>query len=183
MAEWDRYRALAAFEAFKLTGSNATMAIYWLSLWQGGRPPGRDSFNPARVRDLLPAIALGEVHENGDVVCRLSGRYIDMAFGRTMRGADVLSLVDGEERVRRRARLLAIVDGHVALSKTRYERSDGTAAIAETIQLPFFGTKEDGSRQYVTHTNYRPSSPDSLGRTRPQRDGRPDIYRAISLCR
>lgn len=183
MADWDRAKALAALEAFKLTGSNAAIAAYWLSLWGGDRPPVRGQFNPARVRDLLPAIGLIQVHASGDIICRLAGRFIDLAFGRPMRGTNLLDLVDGKERERRSTRVHAVVDGHLGLSHTRYETDDHSTAVAETLQLPFFGLAEDGSRQYLTHTNWRPGPSDYLARDRPKSDGRPDTYFAVSILR
>ena len=183
MAEWDRVRAAEAFEAFDLKGTNAAVAAYWLSLWDGDKPPSRSAFNPARIRDFLPAIALMQVQENKDTVCRLAGGVIDLAFGAPMRGVNVLTLVDAEERKLRSERLCAVVAGHVGISHTRYETPDHVAAIAETIQLPFFGTMEDGSCQYLTHTNWRPGPSDIYKRQRTRYSGQPDEYRALSLIR
>ncbi len=182
MADWDRAKALAALEAFKLTGTNAAVAEYWLSLWDGDRPPSRGAFNPARLRDMLPAIALMQVETSGDAICRLSGRFIDMALGFSLRGFNMLELVDGDERKVRGARLAAVVEGHLGLSHTRFER-DGETRLAETIQLPFFGTLEDGSRQYLSHTNWRPSPTDYLERDRPRWDACPTIYFALPITR
>jgi len=181
MAEWDRAKALTALDAFNLRGTNATLADYWMSLWDGDRPPPRSQFNPAQVRDMLPAIGLAQVESNGNAICRVSGRFIDMAFGRPMSGMNVLDLVEGEERLLRSARLLAVVDGHVGLSHTRYMTEEKTVAVAETIQLPFFGPAEDGSRQYLTHTNWRPTPSDFLVQDRPKSDGRPDTYFSVSF--
>ncbi|HXC57631.1 MAG TPA: PAS domain-containing protein [Rhizomicrobium sp.] len=182
MREWDRAKAIAAFEAFQLSGTNAALAVYWLSLWDGNRPPRRGDFNPARVRDLLPAIALTEVRSNDDPVCRLSGRYIDMALGAPMRGVNMLTLAGGaEQRTLRRARLCALVDGGVALAKTHYRTEAHVTAVAETIQLPFHGMLEDGSRQILMHTNWRPAPADYRVRTRRPNAGFPDAYCALPL--
>jgi hypothetical protein len=183
MADWDRAKALGALEAFNLTGTNAELALYWLSLWDGDRPPHRSQFNPARVRDLLPAIGLTQVESNGNAVCRVAGRFIDMVFGQSMSGANVLDLVKGEERLLRSSRLLAIVQGHLGLSHTRYTTPENGTAVAETIQLPFFGATEDGSRQYVTHTIWRPTPSDFLVLDRARADGRPDTYFSVSFLK
>jgi hypothetical protein len=180
MAEWDRAKALAALEAFKLTGANAEVASYWLSLWDGDRPPNRAAFDPNHLRDQLPAIALMQVAQNGDTICRLSGRFIDAAMGMPMRGVSMLDLVEGEERKLRSQRLGAIVAGQIGLSHTRFETDDHEPGVAETIQLPFFGMMEDGTRRYLTHTNWRPGA-DYLARERPRYDGRPDRYFAFSI--
>ncbi len=183
MAQWDRFRAMAAFGSFGLSGTNAAVAAYWLSLWDGDRPPSRNAFNPARVRELLPAIALMQVLETNDAICRLSGRFIDLAFGAPMRGVNVLTLVEGEQRKLRSERLRAVVDGRVGFSRTRYKSPDHEVAIAETIQLPFFGVMEDGSRQYLTHTTWRPSTFDFHANERTPYSGLPDEYVALSIAR
>jgi hypothetical protein len=182
MGAWDRSKALAAFEAFALTGPNAALAVYWLSLWRDNEPPRRADFNPARVRDLLPAIALVEMRSGGAAVCRLSGGIIDAAFGKPLCGVDLIALVSGDERRMRAERLAAVIAGGVGLSRTQY-RSVATleSEIAETIQLPFFGTQEDGARQYLTHTNWRPH-PAEIGAPGQSRYlGKPDEYCAAAL--
>jgi hypothetical protein len=182
MPIWDRGKAIAAFEAFQLIGTNAELAVYWLSLWSGDLPPRRSDFNPARVKTLLPAIAVTEVRDNGDAVCRLSGGFIDMALGVPMRGVNVLALVDGKQRQVRSARLGAIVGGGVALSRVHYPTHENGRQIAETIQLPFYGVLEDGSRQYLTHTNWRPRPADYRASRGAPRNVTPDEYRAVALA-
>jgi len=179
MRSWNPTKAITAFETLGLTGTNAAIAVYWLSLWSPAAPPLRATFNPARVRDLLPAIALTEVREER-AVCRLSGHYIDMAMGGELRGTDMLSLVDGEARQLRKTRLTTLVDGAIALSRTRY-RMFGAVHEAETLQLPFFGATEDGARQYLTHTNWRPAPTDHYVRETHLRPAMPDDYVALSL--
>jgi hypothetical protein len=178
MRAWDRSKAIAAFEAFGLTGSNTALAVYWLSLWRDDAPPVRGDFNPARVKDLLPAIALTEMRSNGDAVCRLAGRHIDLAMGAPALGMNMLALVGEPERRVRSGRLKAIVDGAIGLSRTHYTTSDHSRQVAETLQLPFFGTMEDGSRQYLSHTNWRPRRGDVLT---PRWDAQPDDYAAVGL--
>ena len=181
MGAWDRSKALTAFEAFALTGPNAALAVYWLSLWRGNEAPRRADFNPARVKDLLPAIALIEMRGGGNAMCRLSGGIIDTAFGRPLRGVDLVALVGGDERRTRAARLTAVVDGGVGLSRTQYSSAVTLETeVAETIQLPFFGTQEDGARQYLTHTNWRPYPLEIAGGSS-RYHGQPDAYCAVTL--
>jgi hypothetical protein len=182
VAEWDRSKALAAFESFGLHGTNAALAIYWLSLWDGNRPPQRSAFNPMQVRELLPAIAITQMSANDEAVCRLSGSHIDQAIGRPLLGVKVIDLVDGRQRPVRRARLKAIVDGGVSLSRVRYDSASGDDAYAEVIQLPFHGVMEDGSRQFLSHMDWRPSMsrPNSPGRA--EYAGMPDEFYAIALA-
>ena len=179
MPVWSASKVVAAFETFGLTGTNAALAVYWMSLWTASSPPQRGAFNPGRVRDLLPAIGLTEVREDR-AMCRLSVHYIDMAMGGELRGTDTLTLVDIEQRRLRKSRLDALVAGSVALSRTRYEYR-GSVYFAETLQLPFFGASEDGARQFITHTNWRPAPTDHYVREKRLRSGMPDEYLALSL--
>ncbi len=93
-----------------------------------------------------------------------------------------ITLVGGDERRTRAARLAAVVDGGVGLSRTQYHSAATLETeIAETIQLPFFGTQEDGTRQYLTHTNWRPH-PLEIGAPGQSRySGQPDGYCAAAL--
>jgi hypothetical protein len=179
MAVWNPTKAVTAFETFGLTGTNAALAVYWMSLWSPTAPPQRCLFNPARVRDLLPAIGLSDVREDS-AVCRLSGHYIDMAMGGRLRGEDMFSLVSGEQRRLRKERLSALVRGRVALSRTRYMVC-GITYVAETLQLPFFGKTEEGARQYLAHTNWRPAPREAYVRENQLRPGMPDEYLFASL--
>jgi hypothetical protein len=182
VCKWDRSRALAAFESFGLHGTSASLAIYWLSLWDGDHPPVRGTFNPAQIKDLLPAIAITEVRPSGNALCRLSGSFIDMAIGQPLLGVDVVNLVENEQQQQiRRMRLRALVDGGVALSRVLYEGPSGEDAFAEVLQLPFYGAMEDGSRQFLSHSSWRPtmSRPNSPGRI--EYAGMPVEYYAVSL--
>jgi hypothetical protein len=180
MPGWNASKVVAAFEAFGLKGTNAALGVYWMSLWSPAGPPMRGAFNPARVRELLPAIGLTEVREDS-AMCRLSGHYIDMAVGGELRGHDTLALVDAGQRRLRKTRLTALVDGCVAMSRTRYDML-GASYFADTLQLPFFGTSEDGARQFISHTNWRPAPSDHYVREKRLRGGMPDEYLAFSLA-
>lgn len=179
MRSWNPTKAVTAFETFGLTGTNAALAVYWLSLWSPTAPPQRAGFNPARVRELLPGIGLTEVRGER-AVCRLSGHYIDMAMGGELRGTDMLSLVSGEARQLRKERLTTLVNGAVSLSRHAYVMF-GVPHVAETVQLPFFGETEDGARQYLSHTNWRPAPTDHYVREATLRSGMPDDYLSLSL--
>jgi hypothetical protein len=182
MPDWDRAKAISAFEALELSGSNAALGAYWLSLWNGDRPPSRSLFNPARVRDLLPAIALIEVHANGAAVCRVAGHVVDLAAGGPLTGANIVMLVDGlEQQKLRMARLCGLVDGQVALSRTQYIAADHKVAVAQTVMLPFCGEMENGSRQYLTHTDWRPCAIDYRKRPAAPRLDMPAAFRSLAL--
>ncbi len=176
---WDYAKAVAAVEALALTGGNVVLAHYWLSLWRGGAPPPRGDFHPARISQLLPGISIMGVNDRA--VCRLAGSAIDLAFGRDMQGSDPLDFVSGEARRVRQARIQAIVDGGIALSEVRYWDNPFGIATTQVLQLPFHGVAEDGSRQYISHANWRPGFAHATRNTTPYDNALPDSYRAVAI--
>lgn len=153
---WTYSKAVAAIERLDLAATNVKFACHWLSLWNGDEPPTKARFDPQSIPDLLPGIALVEVRANLEPICRLAGTAIDVGVGRTVTGANLLDFVSDEGKAIRQSRLTTIVEGSASVSRTPYLQADRTKII-ETVQLPFFGTTEDGSRLYMAHTNWRPS--------------------------
>src|SRR5262249_18040291 len=109
MPDWSHAKALAAVEELGLAGSNLNIACYWLSLWNGDRPPLRADFNPARVTGLLPGIALIELFAGEKPVCRLSGTAIDRGLHRSLTGANLLDGLPEPAKAVRCERVRAIV--------------------------------------------------------------------------
>jgi hypothetical protein len=156
MQGWSHAKAMSAIEQLGLAGGNLRLACYWLSLWNGDRAPSRADFNPARVAGLLPGIALIEVFADEKPVCRLSGTAIDRGLHRPLAGTNLLEGLPEAEKAVRCERLQAIVSGHISRSQTAYVTTLGRQGVVETLQLPFFGESENGSRQYLAHINWRP---------------------------
>jgi hypothetical protein len=156
MSVWSYSKAVAAIEQLGLAEKNLRLACYWLSLWSGGALPGPGRFNPSMVSELLPGIGLVDMRDSGPI-CRLSGTAIDTALRRPITGTNLLDYVPLESRHVRCERLNAIVAGGLSVSRTTFVSQRGASGIVETLQLPFFGLSEDGSRQYLAHMNWRPS--------------------------
>ncbi len=152
---WSYHKAVDAIEKLGLSESNFKFSLYWLSLWSEQTPPTRAAFNPDRVRDLLPGVALVEVHANGDPICRLSGTAIDAGLGRSLTGQNLLDFVSGEAKELRRSRVTTTVAGSISVSRKSYTQA-GKSKILETAQFPFFGLTEVGSRLLIGHINWRP---------------------------
>ncbi len=182
MRAWSYSKAVAAIEQLAPTGTNLRLACYWLSLWDGEAPPKRSALNPARITELLPGLALNEMHADGAPVCRLSGTAIDRALGRSVSGRNLLDFLPQEAKAIRRSRVAALVAGGVAISRTSFTTNRSTSGILESLQLPFHGRSETGSRQYLGHINWRPAmgfateSKPGLGL------GLPESYAALPIC-
>jgi hypothetical protein len=152
---WSYAKAVAAIERLGLADGNLRLACYWLSLWDGDTPPTRAQFNPSKVPDVLPGIALSEVRPDVGIVCRLSGTALDKAIGRPIGGTNLLDYVPEDLRSVRLDRLTAIVSGGLSVSRTAFSNRAGDKHIAETLQLPFAGMSEDGARSFIAHLNWR----------------------------
>jgi len=59
----------------------AEFATYWNGLGREQVLPYQSEFNPAKVRHLLPGIAIYELKPNGDILCRLMGTGLSEQFG------------------------------------------------------------------------------------------------------
>lgn len=153
---WSYQTAVDAIETLDLSEPNFKFAHYWLSLWSGKTPPTRSTFNPDKIRELLPGVGLVEVHASGVPICRLSGTAIDTGLGRSLTGKNLLDFVSGEAKELRRSRVTTTVAGCMSVSRISYVQA-GKTKILETVQLPFFGFSEVGSRLLVGHINWRPS--------------------------
>lgn len=153
---WSYSRAVAGIEKLRLSEKNMRLACYWLSLWADDRPPTLADLDPRKITELLPGIVLVDVHEGRGPVCRLSGTAVDAGMGRTLRGANLLDFVAGAARATRISRVKTLLEGAASVSRTSYSTRHGAADIVETLQLPFAGVAEDGSRRYFGHVNWRP---------------------------
>ena len=168
--------AANAVRALDLCETNAALADYWLSQWRDDAPPTRSEFNPSRVRKHLAGIALFEVTSAGDAFCRLAGTAIDVGLGFSLTGRNYVELVPKPEQHLREYRLTAVVNGAVAVARTAYRCPVGRLQMMENLHLPFSGQSETGSRQYLLHTNVRPTLEDVCRRPKNWNAGLPDEF-------
>lgn len=175
-------QAAAAVEAMGLTEINGRIAQYWLSLWgEDDLPPPRSAFNPSRAREHLPGLAIFERYGSGDLVCRLSGSAIDAAIGFQLQGCDMLSMLKDAERSLRIARYTDMAEGTVAAARTPYVTRAGKRGIVENINLPFRPNSEQGTCQFLLHSNVRPTQEDLIQRPAEWHAGIPKEYRALAF--
>jgi hypothetical protein len=168
-------------ERLELGWENFRLARHWLSLWRNDEPPSRSEFNPAHAKEFLPGLALFEINSDGDINCRLTGTAVDSALGFSLSGKNFLSFVAQQERHIRQKRLAAINRGSVAVARTAYVSHTGEKNILENLHLPFSGATESGARQFVIHTNLRPTHYEMLYRPEKWNAGFPDEFDCCSF--
>jgi hypothetical protein len=157
---WNRQAAEQALDSLCFNAKNAALARYWLSLWDGDKPPTRGALNPARMKELLPGIAILDYRGDEAVRCRLAGSAIVMGLGVEVTGRDIVALTPPEFRKARLERYARVVEGAISRRHQRYQTRAGAAVLVEDIQLPLSGTAEDGSRTILYHADWRPRTLD-----------------------
>lgn len=179
-----RYACAAdAVAALDLCEQNRELALYWLSLWgDDDLPPARGDFNPARVREHLPGVAVFERFADGNLICRLSGTALDKITGLQLTGRDMLSMLKENERPIRIERYTSMAQGTIAVGRVPFRTWAGKPGLIENVNLPFRGDSEQGTCQFLLHTNLRPQPEDLLHRPAEWNAGIPPEYCAIAFA-
>lgn len=170
MKRWKHADAGAAIARLSLMQTNAAIADYWLSLWDGDRPPTRASFNPMRIASHLPSVALIAVRPGEDAVVRLAGDYFRLATGCDLTGRSLLDFVSHDARAARIRNVTDIVMGTIQTGKRAIRRGDGSFEISEELCLPFADISEDGTRRYLIHSSWRADTTGITGHYSPYAD-------------
>lgn len=179
---WSYAAAKAAIDSFDLSPINRQVAAYWLSLWTNGEPPRRAQLNPEWLKEAAPGIAIFEVKPGEHVVCRFAGAAYKFRFGQDIADKDWLALTFPQERAARLERNTAIVLGAVSTSRGRDPGRDGEDAWFSDVQLPFSNIRDEGTRCYLHHCDWRPSGPElKLHRTRAYSPHIGDDFRLVSI--
>lgn len=114
---------------------------YWDRL-RGGRPaPLRSEIDPSAISYLLPDVFIAECETVRASHVRLAGTRICQAFGRELRGEDLLGLWRGADRASF-ASLLANVVQEAAVAHVLFEAYSeaGRSARFELVMMPLFQT-------------------------------------------
>jgi hypothetical protein len=174
--------AVQAFEGLDLTGRNRRLAVYWLSLWDGGRMPARTQFQPSAVRDLLPGIGIFAVRPGISTHCRLAGTEIARAIGRDLTGRSWQDYTPQDEWKLRLERNSAIATGSVGIG-VRYAR-DPYGELERTVELqqPFGDLAEDGTRQILFHLDWRAPRLSATPKPAPEGPRIADQFLAVPLA-
>lgn len=176
----NRDAAVAALGKLNLTGGNAELARYWLSLWEGDRLPSRSAFNPAKIKSLLPGIGLFDVRPGESVRCRLAGGIIQTVINHPLTGADWRSYTPKDQWEQRLHRNSQIASGAVGIGIRHGTDTSGPIRAIE-LQLPFGDVSEDGARMMLFHLDWKPGVYESY-RTRGESAAAiADEYVAIGL--
>jgi hypothetical protein len=157
MTALKRDLAINAFAKLPLSASNTKLAQYWLSLWDGDRPPHRAQLSPARMKDLLPGIGIFEVRAGESSRCRLAGTAIQRALNREIAGLDWRAYTPHDQHAKRLERNSIIAKGAVGIG-TRSNSNPEGARVSQELQLPFADQTEDGARLILFHLDWRPES-------------------------
>jgi hypothetical protein len=160
LTRWNRQTAEQALGALGFNAKNRALAQYWLSLWDGDTPPARGAINPARMKDMLPGIAIFGCRPNEGVHCRLAGSAIVMGLGVDVTGRDLIAMTPPEFQKPRLERASRVALGAVSRRHQRFLTRTGDAVLVEDIQLPLSGVAEDGSRAILYHADWRPRTLD-----------------------
>ncbi len=139
---------------------NTALARYWLSLWDGDKPPARGDLNPARMKQMLPGIAIFDCRPDERLHCRLAGSAIVAGLGVDVTGKDIVALTPTPFRKARLERSSQVVRGAISRRHQRYQTRVGGAVLVEDIHLPLSGIAEDGSRSILFHADWRPTTLD-----------------------
>ena len=145
-----------ALEALAFNAKNATRARYWLSLWDDGRPPTRSALNPARMKELLPGIAIMDCRPDETLYCRLAGSALVAGAGLELKGQDLVALTPSAFRKARLDRSSQVVRGAISRRHQQYQSRAVGPVLVEDIQLPLSGIAEDGSHAILFHADWRP---------------------------
>lgn len=158
--QWNKQAAEKAFEVLGFNAKNMALARYWLSLWDGDKPPARAALNPAHMKELLPGIAIMSCRPDEGLHCRLAGSAIAMGLGVDITGRDLLALTPPQFRKARLDRASRVAMGAVSRRHQKFLSRAMGPILVEDIQLPLSGSTEDGCRIFLAHADWRPATLD-----------------------
>jgi hypothetical protein len=120
---------------------------YWNGTRNGRVAPHRLEIDPAKIAALLPETFIAECDGLFTYRFRLAGTKICEQFGKELRGSDVLSLWEIEDR-NALAALLRKVSGQGAVGQVLFhaEANDGREAKFELVVMPLTHTGEAMTR-------------------------------------
>lgn len=147
----------------RLSPPNLRMVDYWLSLSRDGALPQRDAFDPAAASDFLRGCGLFDVKPGESVHCRIAGMVLKLVFGSNVAGQDWLAITPARHRRQRMIRYSAVAQGAVGVGRRVAVGKKGNTVSIEEVMLPFADVAEDGTRQVLVHTDWRPEGEEWFG--------------------
>jgi len=161
---FDKSAAARAVETMGFSANNRRFAQYWLSAWKNGAPPTRGDLSPAKIKDLLPGLAILEFDGKDSTICRLAGSAIPMAVGLDPTGLDIVVLTPVQYREERIARYRKVAGGAISRCVRRVMNRYDQAFLLEDVQLPLSGGA-NGAAAILYHADWRP---ETMDRTTPE---------------
>lgn len=159
----DQEVLVRALKRLHITAANWQMVEYWLSLWEGGEVPRRESFDPSAASELLRGCGLFEVVPGRSVHCRIAGTILKLVFGPDVAGQDWLAITAPRNRHQRLVRYSAVAQGAVGLGRRQALRKPGAMVQIEEVMLPFRDLSENGTRFVLVHSDWRPEGQEWFG--------------------
>lgn len=154
------------------SANNRRFVEYWLSAWKNDAPPARTDISPAKMKDLLPGLAILEYDGKGSAICRLAGSAIPMAVGLDPTGLDIVALTPVQFREERIARYRKVMAGAISRCVRRTMNRFDQTVLVEDVQLPLSGGPE-GVAQILYHADWRPQTLDR---------STPEILRGLGMA-
>jgi hypothetical protein len=179
LPEFDRDAAEHRLRAFPLSPQNRRLIDYWLSLWDGDELPHRDRFRPNALRELLPGLAVFEIGDRPEILCRLAGSSIVVGLGIDPTGKDILALTPEPMRATRLERFRLIAQGAVGHAFNQIDTRTSQQIDVEAVMVPF--RTDSLARQLVGHTTWRVPTRDSSASELAQGIALPLEFQMISL--
>jgi hypothetical protein len=155
MNRFDRSAVAATVARLDLTPAQGKLAEYWLSLWNGDVLPPRNGFHPARVKTLLPMLAIFDVVPDRSVTVRLAGTAYTTVLGRELTGTDWLGVLPAGQRASRLRSFSEIARGAIGKGTRRIELHGTKSAECFEFLLPFQEEKEGGNHPVICHVEWK----------------------------
>lgn len=135
---------------------------YWNSLPKEGHVPYRREFDPIEISTLLPHSMICEVASDDNIRIRLIGESVDVAYGRGLKGINILDLFASEHLDAGRYNLLTICSFPVGFMGRIRARSNASGRVMyrELINLPM--RDDDGSCRLIYGCSVETENQDAI---------------------
>lgn len=114
------------------------------------------SFRRDTIWQHAAAINVFEIRENESLRCVSGAPLVKVAAGFDFTNLDVLSITNAVDRDLLLAWSWEIVSGAVSVYYRSYKSKAESSGLNQGVSLPFSDEKNDGTRYFLTHTNWRP---------------------------
>jgi len=154
-------RACSVIKSLNITDTNRQMADYWLSCWQGDKPPSRSVFHSGLSKDIRAAILEAEIRPDRSILCIQTGTYFRLALGFDPETQDLMMLCPVVEREETFLHWWGVATGGISVSYRQFHSKEFNGLV-QHIGLPFCDELPGDARFIVLHTDWRPVGTDTI---------------------